>query len=84
MLSQCKLISLSGVIAAYIQLVKGSKYIAFSSFLDKWLKARKHLGLSALMLVYLHVSTTLYVGDDGAENTLYCKDLSSLLEYSRY
>ena len=45
-----------GVIAAYIQLFRGTKYSRFPNWLDKWLKMRKQLGLLMLFSACLHVS----------------------------
>ena len=45
-----------GVIAAYIQLFRGTKYSRFPKWLDRWLKMRKQLGLLMLFSACLHVS----------------------------
>ena len=45
-----------GVIAAYIQLYRGTKYSRFPNWLDRWLKMRKQLGLLMLFSACLHVS----------------------------
>ena len=45
-----------GVIAAYIQLIRGTKYSRFPAWLDRWLKMRKQLGLLMLFSACLHVS----------------------------
>ena len=47
---------LPGCIAAYIQLVRGTKYSRFPNFLDQWLKMRKYLGLLMLLTASIHVS----------------------------
>jgi hypothetical protein len=47
-----------GVIAAYIQLFRGTKYSRFPKLLDSWLKMRKQLGLLMLFSACLHVSRT--------------------------
>ena len=44
-----------GCIAAYIQLIRGTKYSRFPNFLDKWLKMRKYLGLLMLFSASMHV-----------------------------
>ena len=46
---------LPGCIAAYIQLIRGTKYSRFPNFLDKWLKMRKYLGLLMLFSASMHV-----------------------------
>lgn len=46
---------LPGVIAAYLQLGRGTKYSEFPLWLDRWLKSRKHLGLLMLLNAVLHV-----------------------------
>ena len=56
---------LPGCIAAYIQLVRGTKYSRFPNFLDQWLKMRKYLGLLMLLTASIHVSElpkiTIYI-----------------------
>jgi len=44
-----------GVIAAYIQLFRRTKYSQFPNWLDAWLKSRKQLGLLALYLATCHM-----------------------------
>ncbi|MPC83743.1 Metalloreductase STEAP4 [Portunus trituberculatus] len=46
---------LPGVLAAYLQLWRGTKYSQFPGWLDRWLKSRKHLGLLMLLNALLHV-----------------------------
>ena len=48
--------SLTGVLAAYIQLYRQTKYSKFPHWLDAWLKGRKQLGLLALLITATHVS----------------------------
>ncbi|XP_069504511.1 metalloreductase STEAP4-like [Ambystoma mexicanum] len=55
------LVYLAGVIAAFIQLYKGSKYSRFPDWLDKWMLCRKQLGLVALAYAFLHVIYTLVI-----------------------
>ncbi|KAK7072151.1 Metalloreductase steap3 [Halocaridina rubra] len=43
-----------GLIAAYIQLWRGTKYSRFPNWLDDWLKMRKQLGLLMLGLAAMH------------------------------
>nr|XP_045602054.1 metalloreductase STEAP4-like [Procambarus clarkii] len=43
-----------GMMAAYLQLWRGTKYSQFPDWLDAWLKARKQLGLLALLLGATH------------------------------
>ena len=50
-----------GVIAAYIQLIRGTKYSKFPGWLDRWLKMRKQLGLLMLFSACLHVSIRVAV-----------------------
>ncbi|XP_071532605.1 metalloreductase STEAP4-like [Panulirus ornatus] len=50
---------LPGVIAAYIQLWRGTKYSRFPKWLDDWLKMRKQLGLLMLGLAGIHVCMSL-------------------------
>ena len=45
-----------GLIGAYIQLFRGTKYSRFPNWLDRWLKMRKQLGLLMLFSACLHVS----------------------------
>ena len=46
---------LPGCIAAFLQLKRGTKYSMFPNWLDIWMKARKGLGLFALMFVGMHM-----------------------------
>ncbi len=50
---------LPGVIAAYIQIFRGTKFSRFPNWLDNWLKMRKQLGLLMLFSASIHVSYTL-------------------------
>jgi predicted dinucleotide-binding enzyme len=50
-----------GCIAAYIQLIRGSKYSRFPSWLDKWLKMRKQLGLLMLFSASVHMCMSVAV-----------------------
>jgi len=45
---------LPGVLAAYIQLGRGTKYSEFPAWLDKWLKMRKQLGVFMLLSASIH------------------------------
>ncbi|XP_069180323.1 metalloreductase STEAP4-like isoform X2 [Procambarus clarkii] len=54
---------LPGVIAAYVQLARGTKYSQFPRWLDRWLKARKHLGLLMLFNAVIHVLAMLARGE---------------------
>lgn len=45
-----------GLFAAFIQLKRGTKYSRFPSWLDKWLRMRKQIGLLMLFSASLHVS----------------------------
>ncbi|XP_051922057.1 metalloreductase STEAP4-like isoform X2 [Hippocampus zosterae] len=58
MLSLCYL---PGVIAAFLQLYRGTKYRRFPDWLDRWMLCRKQLGLLALALAFLHVLYTLII-----------------------
>ena len=44
-----------GLLAAYIQLWRGTKYSRFPQWLDQWLRMRKQLGLLMLGIASLHV-----------------------------
>ncbi|KAM9724147.1 metalloreductase STEAP4-like [Menidia menidia] len=52
---------LPGVIAAFLQLYRGTKYKRFPDWLDRWMLCRKQLGLLALALASLHVLYTLII-----------------------
>lgn len=58
MLSLCYL---PGVIAAFLQLYRGTKYKRFPDWLDRWMLCRKQLGLIALGLASLHVLYSLII-----------------------
>lgn len=52
---------LPGVLAAFLQLYRGTKYRRFPDWLDRWLLCRKQLGLVALGFAFLHVLYTLII-----------------------
>ncbi|KAM9782893.1 metalloreductase STEAP4 [Neosynchiropus ocellatus] len=52
---------LPGVLAAFLQLYRGTKYRRFPDWLDRWMLCRKQLGLVALALAFLHVFYTLVI-----------------------
>ncbi|XP_053700150.1 metalloreductase STEAP4-like [Synchiropus splendidus] len=52
---------LPGVMAAFLQLHRGTKYSRFPDWLDRWMLCRKQLGLVALALAFLHVLYTLII-----------------------
>nr|XP_046256205.1 metalloreductase STEAP4-like [Scatophagus argus]XP_046256206.1 metalloreductase STEAP4-like [Scatophagus argus] len=58
MLSLCYL---PGIIAAFLQLYRGTKYKRFPDWLDRWMLCRKQLGLLALGFASLHVLYTLLI-----------------------
>ncbi|XP_062955632.1 metalloreductase STEAP4 isoform X1 [Cynocephalus volans] len=55
------LVYLPGVIAAILQLYRGTKYHRFPDWLDHWMLCRKQLGLVALGFAFLHVLYTLVI-----------------------
>ncbi|KAM5203473.1 metalloreductase STEAP4 isoform 2-T2 [Hipposideros larvatus] len=55
------LVYLPGVIAAILQLYRGTKYRRFPNWLDHWMLCRKQLGLIALGFAFLHVLYTLVI-----------------------
>ncbi|XP_051466893.1 metalloreductase STEAP4 [Apus apus] len=55
------LVYLPGVLAAIIQLYRGTKYRRFPDWLDKWMLCRKQLGLVALAFASLHAVYTLVI-----------------------
>ena len=58
MLSLCYL---PGVMAAVLQLYRGTKYSRFPDWLDRWMLCRKQMGLVALGFASLHVLYTLII-----------------------
>ncbi|CAJ1062144.1 metalloreductase STEAP4-like [Xyrichtys novacula] len=58
MLSLCYL---PGVIAAFLQLYRGTKYRRFPDWLDRWMLCRKQMGLVALGLAFLHAIYTFII-----------------------
>lgn len=60
-LTLLSLVYLPGVIAAVLQLYRGTKYRRFPGWLDRWLLCRKQLGLLALGFAFLHVIYTLLI-----------------------
>ncbi|KAM9307653.1 uncharacterized protein PAF06_011765 [Gastrophryne carolinensis] len=55
------LVYLPGVLAAMLQLYRGTKYSRFPDWLDKWMLCRKQLGLVALAYAFLHAIYTLVI-----------------------
>ncbi|KAG8504289.1 Metalloreductase STEAP4 [Galemys pyrenaicus] len=55
------LVYLPGVIAAILQLYRGTKYRRFPDWLDHWMLCRKQIGLLALGFAFLHVLYTLVI-----------------------
>ncbi|XP_069770444.1 metalloreductase STEAP4-like [Narcine bancroftii] len=55
------LVYLPGVIAAFLQLYRGTKYKRFPDWLDKWMLCRKQLGLVAFAYGFLHVLYSLII-----------------------
>ncbi|NP_001083283.1 uncharacterized protein LOC398844 [Xenopus laevis] len=53
------LVYLPGIIAAVLQLYRGTKYSRFPDWLDTWMLCRKQLGLVALAYAFLHAIYTL-------------------------
>ncbi|XP_063068860.1 metalloreductase STEAP3 isoform X2 [Engraulis encrasicolus] len=53
------LVYLPGQLAAFLQLRRGTKYSRFPSWLDRWLVARKQLGLLAFLFAALHAVYSL-------------------------
>ncbi|NXR09822.1 STEA4 Metalloreductase, partial [Semnornis frantzii] len=53
------LVYLPGVLAAILQLWRGTKYRRFPDWLDRWMLCRKQLGLVALAFASVHVLYTL-------------------------
>lgn len=45
---------LPGVLAAWLQMYRGTKYSRFPGWLDRWLKMRKQLGLLMLLAASIH------------------------------
>ncbi|XP_028326535.1 metalloreductase STEAP4-like [Gouania willdenowi] len=58
MLSLCYL---PGVIAAFLQLYRGTKYSRFPNWLDRWMLSRKQMGLVALGFAFLHAIYTFVI-----------------------
>ncbi|XP_062848276.1 STEAP1 protein-like isoform X2 [Trichomycterus rosablanca] len=53
------LVYLPGVLAALLQLHRGTKYRSFPVWLEKWMSVRKQLGLLAFLLACLHAIYSL-------------------------
>ncbi|XP_042871597.1 metalloreductase STEAP3-like [Penaeus japonicus] len=66
-----------GTIAGYVQLYRGTKYSQFPSWLDRWLKARKQMGLLALLMGSLHGCMAIFtqMGEGMAEPALWSQQL---------
>lgn len=55
------LVYLPGILAAILQLYRGTKYRRFPNWLDHWMLCRKQLGLVALGFAFLHAIYTLVI-----------------------
>ncbi|XP_038611756.1 metalloreductase STEAP4 [Tachyglossus aculeatus] len=55
------LVYLPGILAAILQLYRGTKYSQFPDWLDHWMRCRKQLGIVALAFASLHVLYTLVI-----------------------
>lgn len=53
------LVYIPGLLAAFLQLWHGTKYRRFPDWLDRWLKARKQMGLLAFLCAALHAVYSL-------------------------
>lgn len=53
------LVYLPGLFAAFLQLWSGTKYNRFPNWLDRWLMARKQLGLCSFLCAALHAVYSL-------------------------
>ncbi|XP_031414194.1 metalloreductase STEAP3 isoform X2 [Clupea harengus] len=53
------LVYLPGLLAAFLQLWRGTKYRRFPEWLDRWLQARKQMGLLAFLCAALHAVYSL-------------------------
>ncbi|XP_028835246.1 metalloreductase STEAP3-like isoform X1 [Denticeps clupeoides] len=53
------LVYLAGLAAAFTQLSRGTKYSRFPGWLDRWLRARKQLGLLSFLCAALHAVYSL-------------------------
>ncbi|XP_067868851.1 metalloreductase STEAP4-like [Heterodontus francisci] len=53
------LVYLPGVIAAFLQLYRGTKYKRFPNWLDRWMLCRKQLGLVSFAYGFLHIFYSL-------------------------
>jgi hypothetical protein len=58
-LASLALCYLPGVLAAWMQLYRGTKYSAFPRWLDSWLRMRKQLGLLMLLAASVHACLSL-------------------------
>merc|ERR1711973_428185 len=52
---------LPGCIAAWTQMIRGTKYSRFPNWLDKWLKMRKQLGLLMLFSASVHMCMSVAI-----------------------
>jgi len=52
---------LPGVIAAWIQIAKGTKYSRFPNWLDQWLRMRKQFGLLMLFAASIHACLSVAI-----------------------
>jgi len=50
---------LPGVLAAWLQIVRGTKYSRFPGWLDRWLRMRKQLGLLMMFAASIHACLSL-------------------------
>lgn len=62
---------LPGVIAAWVQIFKGTKYSRFPNWLDQWLKMRKQLGLLMLFSASIHACLSVAIMSPSYQTLVY-------------
>ncbi|XP_076067710.1 metalloreductase STEAP4-like [Oratosquilla oratoria] len=58
-ITQLTLVYAPGVLAAYLQLWRGTKYSRFPLWLNRWIRSRKQIGLLVLLMGSLHGSLSI-------------------------
>ena len=61
---------LPGVLAGWLQIIRGTKYSRFPAWLDNWLKMRKQLGLLMFFAASIHVRTVIVTTSGKGEISL--------------
>jgi len=70
---------LPGVIAAWVQIFRGTKYSRFPNWLDQWLRMRKQLGLLMLFAASMHACLSVAIMSPSYQEIVYGSPVSAYI-----